>query len=198
MTVSYQQQRGCSISNVPPQKKITNINVPKVINVHRDRFSVILIESMILCHEGGMLKLFCEAVEPQSLGFCTSGYCRFVFDQCSLRNKTTLAQQSPSSQRPFPLSSLDFLSTTAPKRPASSQNQVEPCCPSSVSQWVGKRLDRNPPDLLAPINQSLFLSGPIPRSDMKACYSTRQSRKQHSEDPGTGLSPHTGALALLF
>lgn len=81
-----------------------------------------------------MLKLFYDGVEPQSLGFCTSGYCRFVFDWCSLGNKTTLAEQSPSSQRLFRLSSLDFLSVTAPKRPASPhapQNQIEPPFQSS-------------------------------------------------------------------
>lgn len=33
---------------------------------------------------------------------------------------------------------------------------------------------------------------------MKACYSTQQSHGQRSKDPGTGLSPHTGALVLLF
>lgn len=75
---------------LPKKKTIINISVPKVINVHRDRFSVILIESIILCHEGGFnvkaILRRCWATKSWIL------HCRFVFDQCSLRNKTTLAQ----------------------------------------------------------------------------------------------------------
>lgn len=41
---------------------------------------------------------------------------------------------------------------------------------------------------------------PLPRSGetWTHAFLPLWSRRQHSEDPGSGLSPHTGALALLF